>query len=232
MLIVSGDEFQFAWIENQLITGLLAMNSRILFFYVAVHLLFLGSLANGQSVFLYNANMSVELGPSMAPEPFANRTTADSLNSIIDLSSADASELHTQTTHIWVSGGSLELVFDLGAEYDLEFLHFWNYHGEFYDVDDIDLTFFDSEQVLVGATSIVSPALGNDTGSDATPIFAEDFPLTTSTGIRFVNVVLTGSNNQVDFNNLGFTGVLVPEPGTFAMLLVGLCLGGMQRVIR
>ena len=75
----------------------------------------------------------------MAAEPFVNQTTAISLANVIDAPSADASENHiSPTTHVWVSGGSLELDFDFGVEYDLTELHFWNYFTEQFGVDTID----------------------------------------------------------------------------------------------
>lgn len=170
-------------------------------------------------IYLNFENISVALGDSMAAEPFANRSTADSLASVIDAPSADASEDHTQSTHVWVSGGVLELDFDFGIEYDLTTLHFWNYHGEAYDVDDLDFTFFDASMMEVGTLLDVEPALG---GSGGNPIFAEDFALAFPAKVRFVNVVLSGDNGQVDFNNLGFTGeVSVPEPATSAFGAAG-----------
>lgn len=176
------------------------------------------------AVYLNDQNISVSLGSSMAAEPFQNRTTLASLASIIDAPSAAASEVHSQSTHVWVSNGSLELDFDFGVEYDLTSLHFWNYFTEGFDVDNIDFNFFDSSNALVGSLLNVSPQLG---GAGSNPIFAEDFALSFPSNVQFVNAVLTGSNTQVDFNNIGFTAELsqVPIPAAvwlFVTSLIGL----------
>ncbi|MEX0759566.1 MAG: PEP-CTERM sorting domain-containing protein [Tistlia sp.] len=197
--------------------------------------------AQAAPIYLNDANISVALGASMSPEPFANRTTAASLASVIDAPSATAGELHLQSTHVWVSGGPLELDFDFGVEYDLTTLHFWNYHSESYDVDSIDFTFYDGTGGFVGELLDVMPALGNATGSDGDPIFAEDIALSFPSNVRYVNAFLTGSNNQVDFNNIGFTAELsdpnpdpttVPEPWTLALLTIGVAGLGFARARR
>ena len=189
--------------------------------------------AAAQAVYLNSANIDVALGASMVAEPFANRTAAASLASVIDAPSADAGEVHNQSTHVWVSGGVLELDFDLRLEYDLTTLHFWNYYGEAYDVDDIDFRFYDADRNLVGSLLDVAPALGSAT-SDSTPIFAENIGLSFPSKVRYVNAVLSGSNGQVDFNNLGFTGrvTVVPEPSTVGLLLGGLALLGLRQASR
>ena len=169
--------------------------------------------AASAQVYLNDANITVALGASMPPEPFQNRTTAASLASIIDAPSATAPENHTQATHVWVSGGILELEFDFLIEYDLQTLHFWNYFGEAYDVDEIDFTFFDAGRNLVGTLLDVMPALG---GAGGNPIFAEDLPLSFPSKVRYVNAVLSGSNGEVDFNNIGFTAAISCAPGSWS----------------
>lgn len=190
-------------------------------------------------IYLNDALISVALGPLHAadPEPFGNLSTAASLANVIDAPTATASELHTQSTHVWVNGGELELVFDFGDEYDLSLLHFWNYHSEDFDVDTIVFDFFDAAMNQVG-TLTESPRLGNTDGSDGTPITPEDYALDFPTNVRYVNAVLSGANGQVDFNNIGFTAELsdpdpdpdpVAEPGTLVLLGLGLIALGLIR---
>ena len=184
------------------------------------------------ALYLNDQNITVTLGPTMAPNPFANRSTAASLASIIDAPSASASEFHNQQTHAWVSGGKLELVFDLGTEYDLTTLHFWNYHSEAFDVDNIDFTFYNASNNLVGSLFNIIPALGGSSSSDSTPIFAENYSLSFPDKARYVNALLSGSNGQVDFNNIGFTGSLTPIPVPAAVVLFLTGLGAIYGTSR
>lgn len=196
--------------------------------------------ASAAPVYLWQGNMTVSLGSSMPAEPFANRTTAESLENAINLPSADATELHTQDSHVWVSGGVLELYFDFGQEYDLTTLHFWNYHSEGFDVDDIDLTFFNAEGAQVGSLLDIEPRLGNSTGSDSTPITAEDLALSLLNPVQLVYAIFSGTNDQVDWNNIGFTGDLsgtsppspVPLPAGALLFLTGIAIMGAARLVR
>ena len=185
---------------------------------VASALLALPAFTSAQ-VYLNDQNISVALGASMDPEPFANHTTAEGLMRLIDAPAADAPEDHTQSTHVWVSGGHLELDFDLAVEYDLQSLHIWNYFGEGFDVDNIDFLFYDAKGAPVGSLLGVEPALG---GAGGNPIFAENIPLSFPSQVRFVNAVLSGSNGQVDFNNLGFTGAQSCPPASSSNYGTGL----------
>ena len=90
-------------------------------------------------------------------------TTDTTIDKVIDAPSAGAEEFHNQTTHIWFTadavGGGLELLFDFGQAFDISTLHFWNYTGESFDVENVDFTFFNQSNVQVGALS-VQPARG------------------------------------------------------------------------
>ncbi|QEF96054.1 hypothetical protein Mal15_00800 [Stieleria maiorica] len=178
------------------------------------------SSGHAEMVFLNNSNATVALGASMAAEPFANRSTAASLASIMDLPSADATEFHNQSTHVWINGGMLEVDFDFGTEYDLTSFHLWNYVTETFDVDRVELTFFNAAMTQVGDFSVIDPIFGNTQGSESFPISGETIAIGDPKNVQFVNAVFSGTNGQVDFNNAGFTGQIaaVPEPGAIAML--------------
>lgn len=192
----------------------------ILFRFSSLLLLSLVATTCRADIFLNAPTIDVSLGASMSAEPFVNRTTAQSLASIIDAPTAGSSEFHRQSTHIWVSGKPLEIEFNLKSDYDLKTFHFWNYHGETWDVDDIDLRFYDASRNLVGSLLNIAPALGNATGFDSTPIFAQNFAINFS-DVRYVNATLSGSNGEIDFNNIGFSGVVaVPEPSSSGLAIV------------
>ncbi|HBC3374046.1 TPA: PEP-CTERM sorting domain-containing protein [Vibrio parahaemolyticus] len=159
--------------------------------------------AQASPIYLNIDNISVEVGEGTTA--ITSNNTFDSgatIDKVIDAQTATSTETHTQSSHIWYSGGGLELVFDFGQEYDLTTLHFWNYNGEDYDVDNIDFTFFDSSNNQVGTLSIL-PELGS------TPaILAEDILLEAPLNVQSVIAFFTGTNNEVDFQNVGFTATL------------------------
>lgn len=188
------------------------------------------------SVYLNKDLITVAVGPGTSPGTFNNTFTNSpglSIDKVIDAPSADAEEFHDQNTHIWftanATGGGLELLFDFGIEYDISTLHFWNYTAESYDVDNIDFTFFNAANSEVGSLSIL-PALGSPGG-----IRAQDIELAAPLNVRYVTAFLTGSNREVDFQNIGFTAVVstpvnpvpgIPEPATWALLIAGFGLVG------
>ena len=182
----------------------------------------LPTLVLAQSVYLNIDNISVGVGPGSSPGGFNNTfNNGQTIEKVIDAPSADAEEFHNQTTHIWFTadqvGGGLELEFDLGIAYDISTLHFWNYTAESFDVDNIDFTFFGPTGQQVGTLS-VQPDLGTSPG-----ITAQDLALPAPLNIKTVTAFLTGSNRQVDFQNIGFTAVVsvIPEPTTLGLLLLG-----------
>lgn len=182
----------------------------------------LATTANAQTVYLNKDNISVAVGSGTSPGSF-NNTFANgaTIQKVIDAPSAAAAEFHNQQTHIWFTaatvGGGLELVFDFGRAYDIQTLHFWNYDGEGFDVDNVNFTFFSVSNQQVGTLS-VQPALGSSPA-----IFAQDIQLAAPLNVRYVTAFLSGSNAQVDFQNIGFTAVVsVPEPQAAITLTVGL----------
>lgn len=193
-------------------------------------------------IYLNESNISVSVGSGTSPGSFNNTFSGgQTINKVIDAPSATAEEFHNQTTHIWYTadetGGGLELLFDFGQEYDLNTLHFWNYTSESYDVDSIAFTFFNSASTQVGILNVL-PDLGTSPG-----ITAQDIALAAPLNVQYVAAFLTGSNRQVDFQNIGFTAELstptdpkpVSEPGTLGLLglsLVALASRSRRRFLR
>lgn len=177
-------------------------------------------------IYLNESNIAVSVGAGTSPGTFNNTFNGGAtINKVIDAPSADAAEFHNQATHIWYTaddvGGGLELLFDFGVEYDITTLHFWNYTAESFDVDNIDFTFFNSSNSSVGSLSVL-PALGSSPG-----ILAEDIVLSAPLNVQYVTAFLTGSNRQVDFQNIGFTAELstptsVPEPSVLGLLMLAI----------
>ncbi|PCK04351.1 MAG: PEP-CTERM sorting domain-containing protein [Alteromonadaceae bacterium] len=191
----------------------------------------LATQASAMPVYLDSDNISVSIGSGTSSGTF-NNTFNDglSIDKVIDAPSSDAQEFHNQTTHIWYTassvGGGLELDFDFGQSYDISTLHFWNYTSERFDVDNIDFTFFDSDMNLQGELSI-SPMLGSSSG-----ISAQDIDLDAPLNVQFVTAFLSGSNRQVDFQNIGFTAEVSEVPAPPAVWLFGsalLAFAGIKR---
>lgn len=158
--------------------------------------------------YLNSSNMDVMLGQSMSQDPFTSLPgreipTSQSLANIINAPSAEATEYHTQFTHVWINTQDLRIKFDLRQEYRLDTLHFWNYHTEEYDVDEIRLTFRDAENNLLGRQTY-RPDIGVGLNQEAQDIALNvDFDIN---NVQYVIAVLSGQNGEVDFNNMGFTG--------------------------
>jgi hypothetical protein len=174
------------------------------------------------TTYLNKDNISVAVGPGTSSGTFNNTfNSGATIEKVIDAPSALAPEFHDQQTHIWFTatnaGGGLELLFDFHKAYDISTLHFWNYDGEAFDVDQVSFNFFNAANQLVGSLD-VTPALGSSPA-----IFAQDIALAAPLNIRYVTAFLSASNGQVDFQNIGFTATAsVPEPQAFAMLSAGI----------
>lgn len=189
--------------------------------------------SQAQTTYLNQDNITVSVGAGTSVGTFNNTFSGGAtITKVIDAPSADAAEFHNQQTHIWYTassiGGGLELLFDFGQAYDIQTLHFWNYDGEAFDVDGVSFKFFDVGNQQVGALNI-QPALGSSPA-----IYAQDIELAAPLNVRYVSAFLTGSNGQVDFQNIGFTAVAsVPEPDAMVMLLLGgLVLLGQRGLLK
>jgi len=181
-------------------------------------------------VYLNIDNISVSVGDGTSPGSFNNTFGGgQTIDKVIDAPSADAQEFHNQTTHIWFTadqvGGGLELVFDFNIAYDITTLHFWNFTGEGFDVDDIVFDFFNGAN-QVGSLEI-QPDLGSSPG-----ISAQDILLNAPLNVTSVVVFLSGSNGQVDFQNIGFTATASPVPAPAAVWLFISALSGMTLLRR
>ena len=157
------------------------------------------------SLYLNIENISVTVGPTTTGSFNNTYNNGNTIDKAINAPSADTEEVHNQASHIWFTAASdddgLELLFDFRKPYNLSTLHFWNYTGESYDVDNIDFTFFDKDYIQVGKLSI-QPSLGisGDSG-----IAAENINLSVPPNVQFVKAFLTGTSGEVDFQNIGFT---------------------------
>ena len=207
----------------------------------AVALLLSGTAVHAAPIYLNSDNISVSVGAGTGAGS-SNNTFSNGvgIEKVIDAPSSDAEEIHNQTTHIWYTFNSvtdgLELIFDFGTSYDITELHFWNYTAEGFDVDQVDFAFFDTAGSQIGMQSL-NPALGSSGG-----IEAEDIALVSPLNTQSVSVFLTGTNGQVDFQNIGFTATAsvvvtppppvaaVPLPAAGLMLLAGLgAFGALRR---
>ena len=187
--------------------------------------------ASSAQIYLNESNISVAIGAGTSAGTFNNTFSGGStINKVIDAPTAASEEFHNQTTHIWFTasalGGGLQLLFDFGLGYDINTLHFWNYTSEDFDVDDITFTFFNPANAQVGTQSLM-PALGSAPG-----ILAQDIALPAPLNVQFVTVFLSGSNRQVDFQNIGFTAEISAVPIPAAAWLFISALGGLVVVSR
>lgn len=136
---------------------------------------------------------------------FPSSLTGGVLANLTDAADPLVADIHTQSSHIWVSGNDLEFELDFNGSFDLHELHFWNYSGEGYDVDTATVTFYDGQGGVISSFEFL-PERGQ------APIHAEDFRLPPSTGVRTARFLMQGTNSQVDFINVGFSATPSNRP--------------------
>lgn len=154
-----------------------------------------------------NIAVSVSIGSNSNPGGyFLNMPVTRALDSLMECLDVTMGKKFVGSRHYWWSRSPLELVFDFQGEiYDLQSTYFWNFRDEDYDVDEIILSFFDSQNRLISSQKFF-PRRGLNTegsyGADVTPERIVLDPLVLDVAI--VKVLLTGYSGQLDFLNLMF----------------------------
>ena len=93
------------------------MGKRLLGCLTFAGVLAMSSAAFAAPVYLNESLISVSVGSGTTATTSNNTfNNGQTINKVIDAPSADAEEFHNQTTHIWFSGGGLELLFDFNQE--------------------------------------------------------------------------------------------------------------------
>ena len=193
---------------------------------LTVTTLVLSTSVNASSIYLHDdTGLSASLN--------SGGLSGGSLAEVIDADSAAALDPHNAVTgnHAYISGNGaqMDLRFDLGATYGLQTVHLWNIEEVIYPdwgVTAMSIEFFDLSLVSLGTYD--SPAITSGGNGDAS---AEDFDLGGISGVRYVDVLLTGGSDGVDITNFGFTTVsAVPVPA--AAWLFGSALLGLVGIAR
>lgn len=122
---------------------------------------------------------------------------------ITDAPSALSFDPHTEQSHVWGQDEPVSLLLELDNTYYIEQMHFWNFTGEGYDVDEIKATFYNEADAVIKEVT-VAPQTGFES------ILAEDFAIDAA-GVSYIRVVLSATNNEVEFQNLGFSGWVEPQ---------------------
>ena len=149
--------------------------------------------------------MSVSLGYRSNPSgSFVNVPTAQSLENAVECIDVEAAETHTQSTHVWWKPSPLELVFQFDAEYEIGEVFFWNYFEEYWDVDEIQFSFYDLSDNKVGVTTVY-PRMGeNADGQHANDVVAEQIIFPAVYNASKIEAILKSTNGEIDFQNFVF----------------------------
>ena len=164
-------------------------------------------------------SVSVLLGVNSSPNGyFPYLTTAESLLNVTKCLDLDGGETYTgvtDTSYIRWTSSPLELVFEFGQEttYTITGLLFWNYYSEryteYYDVDQIDLLFYDQQGILL-SNSTIMPRTGR--AGNGIDFVAERIILVPVQGVASVSATLVGvdtifgSPSDINFQNMIFLG--------------------------
>lgn len=174
------------------------------------------------ALYLNQTNMTVTT-PSATSNPFLGMSWEEGLRRLIDAPSAEALEYHDVTTHVHVFDSRITFEFDFGRELTLESIHFWNFHTDDLDVDNVFGALRDGDRNELRLVSFL-PRSGGVAHSDITPIAAETF-VYHQTGVRYVTLQLRNDNQAfgLDLQNIGFTVAdPIPEPTTGLLFVAGL----------
>jgi len=140
----------------------------------------------------------------------------------------------------YVTNDPFTITLDLGGTYDLETVNFWNYaerwNGTYYNnrgVKDFQLEFSTDGGLTFGNnTGILTAAMADESGASSGQVTyaGETFDITDQAGVTHVKFIALNNHggNYHGFSEINFTGEVVPEPSSAALL----GLGGLALILR
>ena len=138
---------------------------------------------------------------------------------------------------MWLSTGTAfggddpnpSVTFDLGAVFSIKSFHVWNYNELAGGATDLTGRGVNGVSVEFGTTAALGstvPGITNFARADSTATYAgEDFNAFAPFSARFIRFDINsnhgGDNNFYGLSEVQFLGILVPEPGSLALLGLG-----------